>query len=133
MDHRQPPYPQPGNEFFWQDGPHHDHDAWWIAPFHVLFVLLLVALLVVGVVWLVRRLSPEAAQAATPTVAPAGTLAVAGAPAAADPAVATLRMRYAKGEVSREDYQHAIQDLTGEALPASWPGDAPTEDALTES
>ena len=69
---------EPRNEFFWQDGPYHDHDAWWTAPLHALFVLLLVALLVVGVIWLVRRLSPGVSQAATPAVAPAGALAVAG-------------------------------------------------------
>ena len=132
MDHRQPPHPRPRNEFFWQDGPYHDHDAWWTAPLHALFVLLLVALLVVGVIWLVRRLSPAVSRAATPAVAPAGALAVAGEPIATDPAVATLRMRYAKGEVSGEDYRQAIHDLTGEAS-ASWPGDRPTEDAPTES
>ena len=42
-------------------------------------------------------------------------------------------MRYAKGEVSRDDYQNAIQDLTGEAPAASWPGDATTEETPTES
>ena len=132
MDHRQPPHPQPRNEFFWQDGPYHDHDAWWTTPLHALFVLLLLALLVVGVIWLVRRLSPAVSRAATPAVAPAGALAVAGGPIATDPAVATLRMRYAKGEVSGEDYRQAIHDLTGEASAASWPGDSPTEDAPTE-
>src|SRR6476659_10791001 len=88
VDHRQPP-PHPRNEFFFQDGPYHGHDAWWAAPLHALFVLLLVALLVVGVIWLVRRLSPAASAAA----APAATPAVVGGPAASDPAVATLRMR----------------------------------------
>jgi hypothetical protein len=47
--------------------------------------------------------------------------------------VATLRMRYARGEVSREDFQNAIQDLTGDAPTASWPGATPAEDAPTES
>ena len=134
MDHLQPPqHPRGREEFFWQDGPYHGHDEWWTAPLHAFFVLLLVALLVVGVIWLVRRLSPGVAQAATPAVAPAGAVAVAGAPTATDPAVATLRMRYAKGEVSGEDYRQAIHDLTGEAPAASWPGDSPTEDAPTES
>ena len=128
MDHRQPP-PHPRNQFFFQDGPYHGHDAWWTAPLHAVFVLLLVALLVIGVIWLVRRLSPVAAAATAPAVAPA----LVGGAAAIDPAVATLRMRYAKGEVSREDYQNAIQDLTGEAPSASWPGDGATEDAPTES
>jgi uncharacterized membrane protein len=131
VDHRHPP-PQPRNEFFFQDGPYHGHDAWWHGLVHGLFALVLVALLVLAVIWLVRRLSPAAAQAATPAVVPASGLASAGTSAASDPAVATLRMRYAKGEVSREDYQHAIQDLTG-AAPAAWPGDSPPEDTPAES
>ena len=119
MDHRQP-HPQPRNDFFCQDGPHHGHDGWWGGPLHLLFLFLFIALLVVAAVWLVRRLSPGVAQASTPAVAPAGAVAVAGG---GDPAVATLRMRYAKGEVSREDFQHALADLTGaEAPTASWPG-----------
>ena len=60
-------------------------------------------------------------------------MAVAGAPSAADPAVATLRIRYARGEVSREDYQNAIHDLTGDAPPAAWPADSPSAEAPTES
>ena len=48
---------------------------------------------------------------------------------AADPAVATLRMRYAKGEVSREDFRHALADLTGaDADTAGWPGVPTGED-----
>lgn len=127
MDHRQPP-PRPQSEFFWQDGPYHGHDEWWHAPLHAFFVLLLVALLVIGIVWLVRRLSPGVAQAATPTAVPAGAVTAPAAAGTADPAVATLRMRYAKGEVSREDYRNAIEDLTGEAPTGSWPGDGPRED-----
>ena len=80
-----------------------------------------------------RRFGPTVAQSSTPAVAPAGALAVAGAPAAGDPAVAALRMRYARGEVSREDFQNAIRDLTGDAPTASWPGAIPAEDAPTES
>jgi hypothetical protein len=133
VDHRQPPHPRPRDEFFWQDGPYHGHDAWWTAPLHALLVLLLVALLVVCVIWLVRRLSPGVAQGATPAVAPAGAVVFAGTPTATDPAVATLRMRYAKGEVSREDFQNAIEDLTGAAPAAAWPGDDPTKNAPTES
>ena len=133
MDHRPPPPQHPRNDFFWQDGPHHGHDGWWGGPLHVLFLILFVALAVVAAVWLVRRLTPGVAQATTPAVAPAGAVAVSGAPFAGDPAVATLRMRYAKGEVSREDFQNAIQDLTGAAPAESWPGTSPPEDAPTES
>ena len=114
MDHRQPPpHPQPRNDFFFQDGPHHGHDGWWYGPLHVLFLLLFIALVIVAAVWLLRRLAPGVAQATA--VAPAATVAAPGA----DPAVATLRMRYAKGEVSREDFQHALADLTGAEAPAA--------------
>jgi len=120
MDHRQPPQPHPRNGFFYQDGPHHGHDGWWYGPLHFLFLLLFIALLVVAAFWLVRRLSPGVAQAATPAVAPAGAVGAVGP--ATDPAVATLRMRYAKGEVSREDFRNALADLTsGEAPTTEWP------------
>ena len=88
MDHR-PPHPQPGNDFFFQNGAHHGHDGWWYGPLHLLFLLLVIALIVAAAVWLVRRLSPGIAQTTAPAVAPAGAVA---ASATADPAVTTLRM-----------------------------------------
>jgi uncharacterized membrane protein len=114
-----------GNEFFMQEGARHAHDSWWHGPVHAVVLVLFLALLIGGVVWLVRRLTPAVAQAATPAVASATTAAL-----AADPAVSTLRMRYAKGEISRDDYRAAFEDLTGAATPAEeWPGGetAPTE------
>ena len=114
-----------GNEFFFPEGAHHAHDSWWDGPLHAVVLLLLLALLVGAIVWLVRRLSPAVAQAASPAVAGASTAAL-----AADPAVSTLRMRYAKGEISRDDYRAAYEDLTGETTSAgTWPGEetAPTE------
>jgi uncharacterized membrane protein len=130
MDHRPPhPHPQPRDNFFFGDGPHHGHDEWWNGPLHVLLLFLFIALVVVAAISLVRRLSPSVAQAAAPAaVAPGSAVATAGVP---DPAVATLRMRYAKGEVSREDFQNALADLTGAETPtADWPtadaGDEPT-------
>ncbi len=114
-----------GNEFFMQEGAWHAHDSWWHGPIHAVVLVLLLALLIGGIVWLVRRLSPSLAQAATPAVAGASAAAL-----AADPAVSTLRMRYAKGEISRDDYRAAFEDLTGEATSGeAWPGEetAPTE------
>ena len=106
---------------YWQEGARHAHDDWWGWPLHAIFFLLLVALLVVGVVWAVRRLSPNAAaQAAVPGAMPAAV-------PAPDPAVAALRMRYANGEVSRDDFQNAMADLTGTAVAGPWPGDDPAE------
>ena len=118
MDHRQ------GHELYWQEGARHAHEDWWSGPLHLLVLVLFVALLVAGAVWLVRRLSPGVAQAAAPAVA-----GVSPAALTADPAIAALRMRYAKGEVSRDDFQHTMDDLTGVAAPtASWPGSEPGED-----
>jgi uncharacterized membrane protein len=109
---------------FWHEGAR--HDGWWGGPLHLLFFLLVVALLIVGVVWIVRRLSPAVAPATiVPAVGPAAAIS-------ADPAVAALRMRYARGEVSREDFRDGMQDLTGAAAP--WPGSDPGGDvASTES
>lgn len=112
---------RPGGGFYWQEAPHHGHDGW-DGPLHAIVFLLLVALLIVGIAWLLRRFSPGLT---TPVTAPA--LAQAAA-ISADPAVAALRMRYAKGDVSREDFQNAMTDLTGAAPAAPWPGDAPGED-----
>ncbi len=114
-----------GNEFFMQEGARHAHDSWWDGPLHAIVLVLLLALLIGGVVWLLRRLSPSVAQAATPAVAGGSAAAL-----AADPAVSTLRMRYAKGEISRDDYRAAFEDLTGAATSAEeWPGE---ETATTE-
>lgn len=92
---------------FWMDGVRHTHDAWWYGPGHVVVALLIAALLVLGLVWLLRRLPARDAG---------------GAAAIADPAVTELRMRYARGEVDRETYLQSIADLTGR--PAEWPGEA---------
>ena len=111
-----------GNEFFMQEGARHGHDSWWDGPLHAIVLVLLLVLLIGGIVWLLRHLSPAVAQAATPAVAGASPAAL-----AADPAVSTLRMRYAKGEISRDDYRAAIADLTGEATSGeAWPGDEAT-------
>jgi uncharacterized membrane protein len=104
---------------YWDEGMRHAHDGWWGGPLDVIVLLLLLALLVAAVVWLVRYFSrggfaPAAAGPALPA-----------APAGSDPAIAALRMRYAKGEVSREEFQHAMEDLGGVAGPAPGGEDAP--------
>jgi uncharacterized membrane protein len=111
-----------GNDFYWQEGARHAHEGWWAGPLHFVALLLLLALLVAGVVWLVRRLAPAPAQAIAPAADSAPALT-------GDPAVATLRMRYARGEVSREDFQHTLADLTGaDADTTGWPGSTPGDD-----
>ena len=116
-----------GRDYYsWHEGARQAHNGWWGGPFHFFFFLLFVALLVVGIVWIFRRLTPGVASApVVPAAAPAAAIL-------ADPAVAALRMRYAKGEVSREDFLHGMEDLTGAAEP--WPGSAAGGDvASTES
>ena len=101
-----------GDNNHYYDGMRHVNDGWWGGPFHVIVMLLLLALLIAGAVWLVRHFSHGgfAPAAAGPAMIPSASLAP-------DPAVAALRMRYAKGEVSREEFQHALEDLGGVAGP----------------
>jgi uncharacterized membrane protein len=86
-------------------GDHHDGGAsWhWIVP--LLFLLALGAM----IVWMVlqSRRTPRAA-------VPGGTAAV-------DPALAELRLRYARGEVSREEFVATEADLRGLATPPPAP------------
>ena len=113
-----------GNDEFWQEGARYIHDGWWGGPLHLLLFFLFMALVVVGVVWIMRRVLPAPGVQA---VAPAAI------PAAADPAVAALRMRYASGEVSPDDFRQRMQDLTGRAEPAPPPAEPGPDDAPTAS
>jgi putative membrane protein len=65
--------------------------------FWAIFALLVLALLVVGVVWLVRTLAGPS---------PAGTPSTARQ---------ELDLRYARGELTREEYQQRRADLEGSA------------------
>ena len=87
---------------------HHRH---WLA----LVVLILV---IAGIAWLVTYLVTRSGsrRQPQPTVVGAG----AGAPVPAmgdDSALATLRMRYARGEISRSDYLQTTADLGGPPVP----------------
>jgi uncharacterized membrane protein len=103
-----------GGEFPWQEGPRYAHDSWWYGPLHLVFFLLLIALLVVGIVWLLRRLQLGSA------VQPASSTGPTATTPAVDPAVAALRLRYAQGDVSRDDYLQGIEDLIGAGR---WPAE----------
>ena len=70
----------------------------------LLFFLALVALLAIGIVWAVRS-----------TRRPLGS-----PPPRSDDAVAALRMRYARGEIDREEFVTASRDL-GAPLPPGAP------------
>ena len=63
--------------------------------FWLIFALLVLALLVVGVVWLIR------------------TLAGPGPGSATSAARQELDLRYARGELTREEYQQRRADLEG--------------------
>jgi uncharacterized membrane protein len=103
----------------WYDAARHTHEHWWYGPLHVVALIVLLGLLVVGAVWVARRLS-SAAPASTAGVGLAASQAV-------DPAVATLRMRYAQGEVARDDFLHALHDLTGAPMAPTSGADENTE------
>lgn len=75
-----------------------DHDGWWffgLAP--LLFMLLLIAL----AVWAVMRVTGRSSAAA------------AGPVARIDPALEEVRLRYARGEMDREEYVQRARDLGG--------------------
>jgi putative membrane protein len=65
--------------------------------FWAIFALLVLALLVVGVIWLVRTLASPGPGSATST------------------ARQELDLRYARGELTREEYQQRRVDLEGSA------------------
>jgi uncharacterized membrane protein len=83
---------------------------YWVA--HAIFTFAIIAALVALVVWFVtnarRHNAPYAA--AGPPPPPAQP--------AQDPALLEARMRYARGEMSREDYLRIVADLTGAHPPA---------------
>ena len=88
------------------------HDRWdWIPH---LIGLLLVAAIVAVVFVLVMRIA-ERRWPATAVIGPAPVAAASPPPPpptpAVDPAVAQLRMRYANGEVTRDDYVRMASDL----------------------
>jgi putative membrane protein len=113
----------------WQGNPPYvHHDAWW-GFFHLLpIVLFLVA---IGVaVWAVLRFSSRpvlSGGAAAAVAAPPRDAAV--APPARDLAVEELRIRYARGELGRDDFAQRMRDLgshdIGPTQPSPTPNDAP--------
>jgi uncharacterized membrane protein len=71
-----------------------------------LIPLVMIAVLVGVVVWAVIKLTREGGHAALVGGPPA-------APVRADAALEELRLRYARGEMTRVDYGERLQDLTG--------------------
>ena len=93
----------------WQGPGFEHHGAWW-GTFHLLpFVMFLV---LVGVsIWAIVRFTSRP----VPLAAGAGAGAGAGAapPPPRDSAVEELRIRYARGELEREDFAQRMRDLGG--------------------
>src|SRR5207245_7964133 len=91
-------------------------DLWWYGFGHVIFTVVLVALAVALAVWLTnsqRRRS--SAPPANPLLPPPGTPPVHPMPPGFDAALNEARMRYARGELSREDFLRISEDLGGPA------------------
>jgi putative membrane protein len=101
------------------------HDTWWQGGFHLL-PLLLFAVFIGVLVWGILRLSSQGAFAAAS--GPAGPMPAAGPPAR-DPALEELRVRYARGELDRNDFLERSADLGGPPIPdGTFPGQPPAPD-----
>lgn len=103
------------------------HPWWWLVLGRVVPFLILAAL--VGlVVWAILRFSRDRALAA----GAAGRGGLVGIPASGpmlrpDAAMDQVRMRYAKGEIAREDFLRLAQDLGGPSAEAGGGGPQPGE------
>lgn len=80
----------------------------------LIFIVVLIALAIVAIVALVRMLRAPHSMAA----------AVTAAARAEDGALAELRLRYARGEIERDDFLSRLRDLGG--YPPETPSSAPT-------
>jgi putative membrane protein len=87
---------QPANHMYWNRGPGAG-GGWWIG--HLIFMLLVAALLILAIVWLVRNLS-------------AGAGGRRGEPTALE----VLDRRFAEGAISVEEY-HERRRILGGAPP----------------
>ena len=99
---------------YWQHGGGHP-------VLHLLVLLVIVALLVAGGIWLYRRL-------AQPRVG-AGGLATAGGAPGTDP-LGIVRLRYARGEIGPDEFRRMSVDLGAAPdafAPASAASEAPTQ------
>ena len=109
-----PNRPHPGYRPF-VDHPGH--------PWFWLLVVVAVAAATVLIVWLIVRRRPVPSSGSAPYGAPPAPYGTTVAPHA-DPALEQARLRYARGEVSREEYLRIVADLGGTPPPAA-PAGAP--------
>jgi putative membrane protein len=89
---------QPWNHMYWNRGPGPGGGGWWIA--HLIFMLLIAALVILAIVWLVRSLS-------------AGPGRRHGEPTALE----VLDRRFAEGTISVEEYNERRRILGGGPAP----------------
>jgi len=94
--------------------PYPVRELWWVGLAHLFFTLAIVGLLVALGVLLARSLRKHPAAPATappPFMTPPAGHPVPGP----DAALSEARMRYARGELSREDFLRISEDLGGTA------------------
>lgn len=87
-------------------GPRHMDHGWWPGIVGDLVPLLFLVALVAFGIWAVHRITDQSRMPAVGAGVPA--------PAAADGAVAELRLRYARGDLTRDEYVQRLRDLGGE-------------------
>ncbi len=85
-----------------------DRPAWW-GPWGWLMPVLMLVLVAVAAVWAIARVSRDrpAAERSQPSTSPG----VPGGAPTPDPALERARVRYAGGEISREEYLRLAADL----------------------
>lgn len=101
-------------------GPRAMEQGWWAAIIDDLVPLLFLVALVAFGIWAVRRITDQ-------TRIPAGV----GPPAsaAADGALEELRLRYARGDLDRDEYLQRFRDLSGEGPEPAPPSPPAPRDA----
>lgn len=95
--------------------PLYDHGPDWV---HWLFVFLIVVAIVAGILLIVRMWAARPHTTAAPWRG--------GPPPPPNPAITELDMRYARGDIAREEYLQRRADLLGHVTPPpGGPGSAP--------
>jgi uncharacterized membrane protein len=92
-------------------GWHEVHQGWWVFG-ELIPLLFLVAVIVFGI-WAVRRITESHR---LPVTGPASRGGAGLGRAGMDSAVQELRLRYARGELGRDEFVQRFHDLGGEGL-----------------
>ena len=94
------------------------HEFWWGGFFPLIFTFLPIIAIIVGIlIW-----SRDSHRHHHPMSPPAGWGPPQAPPPSApavDPALNEARLRYARGEISRDDYLRIATDLSGQAPPTA--------------